>query len=51
MKDYIEELYSLNIISRHVDEDVEKVAMYLNELIYGFEDEIIFVKLAIFLEI
>lgn len=32
VKEYIEEFYKLDIRSRHVDDEVEKVARYLNGL-------------------
>ena len=45
VKEYIEEFYRLDIRSRHVDDDVEKIARYINGLRYGIQDEISFVKL------
>ena len=45
VKDYIEELYRLNIRTRHVDDEVEKIVRYLNGLRFGIQDEISFVKL------
>ena len=38
-------LYRLDIRSRHVDDEAEKDAMYMNGLGPGIEDEISFVKL------
>ena len=32
VKEYIEEFYRLDIRSRHVDDDVEKIARYINGL-------------------
>ena len=45
MKEYIKEFCRLDIRSRHVDDDVEKIARYINGLRYGIQDEISFVKL------
>ncbi|MDF3675367.1 hypothetical protein, partial [Enterobacter hormaechei] len=45
MKEYTEEFYRLYIRSRHVDDDVEKIARYINGLRSGIKDEISFVKL------
>ena len=45
VKDYREEIYRLDIRSRHVDDEVEKVVRYLNGLRSGIQDEISFVKL------
>ena len=45
MKEYIEEFYRLDIRSRHVDDDVEKIVRYINGLRSGIQDEISFVKL------
>ena len=44
IKDYIEEFYRLDIRYGHVDDEIEKVARYLNGLRYGIQDEISFVK-------
>ena len=44
MKDYTEEFYRLDIRSRHVDDEIEKVARYLNGLRYGIKDEMSFLK-------
>ena len=45
MKDYTKEFYRLDIRSRHSDDEVEKVARYLNGLRFGIQDEISFLKL------
>ena len=45
VNEYIEEFYTLDIRSGHVDDDVEKIARYLNGLRYRIQDEISFVKL------
>ena len=45
VKEYTKEFYRLEIISRHVDDEVKKVARYLNGLRSRIQDEIIFVKL------
>ena len=45
MKEYTEEFYRLDIRFGHVDDEVEKVARYLNGLRYGIQDEISFIKL------
>ena len=45
LKEYTEELYRLDIRSRHVDDDVEKIARYLNGLRSGIQDEMSFLKL------
>ena len=45
VKEYIEEFYRLDIRSRHVDDEVDKFARYLNGLRYRIQDEISFVKL------
>ena len=37
----------MDIISGHVDDDVEKIARYINGLRSGIQDEISFVKLEI----
>ena len=47
MKEYIEEFYRLDIKSRDVDDDIEKIARYLNGLRSRIQDEISFVKLEI----
>ena len=39
------EFYRLDIRSRHVDDDVKKIARYINGLRSRIQDEIIFVKL------
>ena len=45
VKEYTEEFYRLDIRSRHMDDDVEKIARYINGLRCGIQDEISFVKL------
>ena len=45
VKEYTEELYRLDIRSGHVDDDVEKIARYINGLRSRIQDEISFVKL------
>ena len=45
VKEYTEEFYRLDIRSRHVDDDVEKISRYINGLRSRIQDEIIFVKL------
>ena len=45
VKDYTKEFYRLDIRSRHVDDEIEKFARYLNGLRFGIQYEIIFVKL------
>ena len=40
VKEYTEEFYRLDIRSRHVDDDVEKIARYINGLRSGIQDEI-----------
>ena len=45
VKDYTEELYRLDIRFGHVDDDVEKIARYINGLRSEIQDEISFVKL------
>ena len=45
MKEYTKEFYRLDIRSGHVDDDVEKIARYINGLRSGVQDEISFVKL------
>ncbi len=45
VKKYIEEFYILDIGSRHVDDEVEKVGRYLNGLRFRIQDEISFVKM------
>ena len=45
VKEYTEEFYRLDIRSRHVDDDVEKMKRSLNGLRFGIQDEISFVKL------
>ena len=45
VKEYIKEFYRLDIRSGHVDDDVEKIARYINGLRSRIQDEISFVKL------
>ena len=45
VKEYINEFYRFVIRSRHVDDDVEKIAWYINGLRSRIQDEISFVKL------
>ena len=45
MKKYIEKFYTLDIKYGHVDDDVEKIARYINGLRFRIQDEISFVKL------
>ena len=45
VKEYTKEFYRLDIRSRHVDDDVEKIVRYLNGLRSRIQDEISFVKL------
>ena len=45
MREYTKEFYRLNIITRHVDDDVEKIARHINGLRSRIQDEISFVKL------
>ena len=44
VKDYTEEFYKLDIRSRHVDDEIEKVARYPNELRSRIQDKMSFVK-------
>ena len=44
VKNYSEEFYRIDIRSRHVDDEIEKVTKYLNGLRYGIQDEMSFVK-------
>ena len=45
VKEYTKEFYRLDIISRHVDDDVEKIARYINGLRSRIQDEISFLEL------
>ena len=45
VKEYTKEFYRLDIRSGHVDDDVEKIARYINGLRSRIQDEISFVKL------
>ena len=45
VKEYTDKFYRLDIRSRHVDDDIEKIARYINGLRYGIQDEISFMKL------
>ena len=47
VKEYTEDFYRLDIRSGHVDDDVEKIARYINILRLRIQDEISFVKLKI----
>ena len=40
IKEYTEEFYKLSIRSSHVEDDLEKVARYINGLRYEIQDEI-----------
>lgn len=40
VKDYTEEFYKLVIWSRHSEEDMEKIARYMNGLKYSLQDEL-----------
>eukprot|EP00253_Pinus_taeda_P030384 PITA_30384 len=40
VKEYTEEFYRLSIRARHAEDDMEKVAKYINGLIYDIQDEI-----------
>ena len=40
VKEYTEEFYTLSIRARHAEDDVEKVARYINGLRYDIQDEI-----------
>ena len=40
VKEYIEEIYKMNIRAGHVEDGVEKVARYINGLRYDIQDEI-----------
>lgn len=40
IKEYIEEFYKLSIRAWHVEDDIEKVAIYINGLRYDIQDEI-----------
>jgi len=41
VKEYTKEFYKLSIRARHVEDDVEKLAKYINGLRYNIQDEII----------
>ena len=45
VKEYIEKFYKLDIRFGHVDDEVEKVARYLNGLRTSIQDEISYVKI------
>ena len=45
VKEYTEEFYRLNIRIGHVEDDLEKVARYINGLRYEIQDEIILLSL------
>ena len=44
VKEYTKKFYRLDIRSRHVDDEIEKVARYLNGLRSGIQDEMRFMK-------
>ena len=44
VKEYTKEFYRLDIRSRHVDDDVDKIVRYINGLRSGIQDEISFRK-------
>ena len=45
VKEYTKEFYRLDIRSKHVDDDVEKIVRYINGLRSEIQDEISFLKL------
>ena len=45
VKEYTKEFYRLDIKSRHVNDDIEKIARYINGLRSRIQDKISFVKL------
>ena len=45
VNEYTEEFYKLNIRAGHIEEDVEKVARYINGLRYEIQDEICILSL------
>ena len=45
VKEYTDEFYRLDIRSRYVDDDVEKIVRYINGLRSKIQDEIGFLKL------
>ena len=45
VKEYTKEFYRLDIRSRHVDDDIEKIVRYINRLRSRIQDEISFFKL------
>ena len=47
VKVYSKEFYRLDIKSRHVDDDVEKISRYINGLRSRIQDEISFLKLEV----
>eukprot|EP00253_Pinus_taeda_P023587 PITA_23587 len=47
VKEYTEEFYKLNIRTGHVEDDLEKVARYINGLRYEIQDEISLLSLKI----
>eukprot|EP00253_Pinus_taeda_P033292 PITA_33292 len=47
VKEYTEEFYRLSIRTRHVEDDLEKVARYVNGLRYEIQDEISLLSLKI----
>ena len=40
IKEYTEEFYKLSIRAGHIEDDIEKVARYINGLRYEIQDEI-----------
>ena len=44
VKDYTEEFYRFDIRSRHVDDEIKKVARYMNGLRFGIQGEMSFMK-------
>ena len=40
VKEYIKEFYKLSIRARHAEDNMEKVARYINGLRYDIQDEI-----------
>ena len=45
MKDYAEEFYKLTIRSRHKELSKEKVARYINGLIFNIHDEVVMLNI------
>ena len=40
MKEYTEEFYKINLRSGYIEDTIDKVAIYLNGLRYGIQDEL-----------